>query len=165
MAHCDTPVILDISLRERQNLRSEQYFPWLQSGYWWHNCQFGLDGKLHTATAGSWMWSTQIRQTALGQLGKSALPRKKADRHRTKVMIDHKSLSEGLKRSLKYCQRPYIDIDIAFHQLWGKTVTLVGWFHSIGSISKPVKIPVDCSYESNSNWQWRKQYGKQLMQT
>ena len=32
----------------------------------------------------------------------------------------------------EYFQGPYIDIDIDFPQLWGKTLPQVGWFHSIG---------------------------------
>ena len=68
----------------------------------------------------------------LGQLGKSALSRKKADRDWTKVIVDHKALSEGHETSFKYCQGTFIDVDIYFHQLWGKTVPLVEWFHAIG---------------------------------
>ena len=48
----------------------------------------------------------------------------------TKSMVGHKTLSEGSKRSFIYCQRGSIEID--FRHLWGKTITLVGWFDSIG---------------------------------
>ena len=47
-------------------------------------------------------------------------------------MVDHKSLSEDGERSFKYWQQPYIDIDIDFYQLWGKTVALIRWFNEIG---------------------------------
>ena len=56
------------------------------------------------------------------QLRTSALSRVKADQDRTKVMINHKSLSEHGEMSFKYFQGSYIDINIDFHQLWCKMV-------------------------------------------
>ena len=39
----------------------------------------------------------------------------------------------GVARDLfEYCQGLYIDINKDFYQLGGKTVTMVGWFNSIG---------------------------------
>ena len=68
----------------------------------------------------------------LEQLGKSALPRKKVDRDRTKVMIDHKK-SEGRKRSFKCCQGSYMYIDIDLHQLsW--------WRHQMDTFSAVLPI-------------------------
>ena len=60
----------------------------------------------------------------LGHLGKSVLSRKKA----------------GRERSFKYCQEPYIDIEIHFHQFWGETVVFAGWFHTTGSVFTSIKI-------------------------
>ena len=68
----------------------------------------------------------------LGQLVTSALLRKKADRDRTKVMVDHKSLADDYGKSFKYFQGLYIDIGIDFHQLWSNPFALVNWFHKIG---------------------------------
>ena len=64
----------------------------------------------------------------LVQLEKSAFPRKKAARNWTNVMVDHKTLSEGC---FECCQVLCIGIDKIFTQLWGKTVALIGWFHTI----------------------------------
>ena len=74
----------------------------------------------------------ECSELLLGQLGKSALPQKKAHQDKTKAVVIPKSLSEYHRRLFKYCQGPYIGIDIDFHQLWGKAVTLVGWFNTIG---------------------------------
>ena len=41
-------------------------------------------------------------------------------------MVNHKSVSEGHERFFKYNQGPFIDIDIDFHQMWGKTGALQG---------------------------------------
>ena len=57
----------------------------------------------------------------------SALLRKKAGWDWTKVMVNHKTQLEAYDMGFKYFQGPYIGIDIDFHHLWGKTVTLVGW--------------------------------------
>ena len=61
------------------------------------------DGTLHTVTANSWIWSTQMYHTAFGGNWGNALPRKKTYRDRTAVMVDHKLLSEGRERSFRYC--------------------------------------------------------------
>ena len=61
------------------------------------------DGTLHTVTANSWIWSTQMYHTAFGGNWGNALPRKKTDWDRTAVMVDHKLLSEGRERSFRYC--------------------------------------------------------------
>ena len=79
--------------------------------------------NLHTVKAHTWMWSTQMRHIAFGAIEEISTP-KKADRSRIKVVIDHNRLS------FKHC----INIDMSFHHLWGKTVALVGWFHSICSV-------------------------------
>ena len=60
------------------------------------------------------------------QFGKSALPKKKADLDRTKVSVDHKTLSEGHERRDIYCHAAFIEIDTDFHQLREKTDALVG---------------------------------------
>ena len=62
----------------------------------------------------------------LRQLGKSALPRKKADQDWTKVMVDHKTFSVVHERSFEYCQGACIGIGINFHRLWDKWFALVG---------------------------------------
>ena len=65
------------------------------------------------------------------QLRKS-LPRKKADRDRTNMMVDHNALSNGRERPFEYWEGAYIDIGIGFYLLWGKIITLVVWLHTIG---------------------------------
>ena len=66
-------------------------------------------------------WATR----SLGQMGKSALSSKKVD------LVDLNSLSEGREITFRHCLEPYNDIGVDFHQLWDKTVSLVGWFHAI----------------------------------
>ena len=75
-------------------------------------------GNLYRVAAHSWMWSTRTRHVALWQLVKSALPREKARRDRTKVTVNHK-LCQGVAVSLLSIARGwlYIDIDIDFYQL------------------------------------------------
>ena len=68
----------------------------------------------------------------LGQLWKSALWRKKGDWDSTNAMVHHKPMPGGCATSFTYCEGDYIDIDMCYHQLWGKMFTLVGWFHTIG---------------------------------
>ena len=46
------------------------------------------------------MWSTQTRHTAFGAIGESALPRKKIESDKTKVMVDNTCLSEGREREM-----------------------------------------------------------------
>ena len=115
MVPCDNSLILDISLWERLRTDNQTISSIINILYWWHDCHFGFN--LHTATAHSWMWSTYC---LWGQLGESALQKRKADWGRTTMMVDHKSLSEGHEMSFKYCQGSYIDNSIVFHQLWGK---------------------------------------------
>ena len=63
------------------------------------------------------MWSTQMRHTDTGAIGgnQKEILRKKYGRDWSKVMGDRKSSSDGREKSTKYCQRPYIDIDIDIH--------------------------------------------------
>ena len=68
----------------------------------------------------------------LGQLKKSAFPRKKPEWDWTKVIVDHKTLSEGRERYFIYCQGTAIKIDLDSHQLWSETTILAEWFHSVG---------------------------------
>ena len=135
MAPCDTPMILDICLQKIPKPDNQKIFLIITSQILIGRF-FVLvwGGKLHTTTAHSLMWSIQCATLPLGQLRKSALPRKEGGRDRTAVMIDHKCLSGGRKRSFEYCQGLYIIIDIDCHQLWGKTVWVrtVRRFHSIG---------------------------------
>ena len=46
--------------------------------------------------------------------------------------INERSFSNPHPWSFEYCQGSCIKIDINFHQLWDKTVALIGWFHTIG---------------------------------
>ena len=55
-----------------------------------------------------YLWDNRVKSAILG---------KKDGRDRTKVMIECNGLSEGRKGAFKYCQGPYIDIYIDFHQL------------------------------------------------
>ena len=59
-----------------------------------------------TAECDQYKRATQL----LGQLGKSTIPRNKSDRDKTKVMIYHKTLSDGRDMPFEFCQGPYIDI-------------------------------------------------------
>ena len=132
MAPCDTPLILDIFLWERPKYNNRTTFSIITSRMLIGRiATLVLDGKLYTAMTHSWTRSTQMHHTALGQLGKSELLRKKAERVRTKLMVDHKSVLESREKTLKYCQVPYIAVDRDFHYLCGKTVALVKGFHSI----------------------------------
>ena len=79
------------------------------------------DANLHTAMAHSWLWSTEMHHTAF-----------RVDWDWTSVVIDHKILADGRKRSFKYHQGPFIDTYIASHQLCGKKVAPMGWFLIIG---------------------------------
>ena len=69
--------------------------------------------------------------TAFEAIGEINTPDVKADQDWTKVMIDHWTLSEGRESPFIYSQWA-TQINIDFRQMWGKRVTLVGWFHSIG---------------------------------
>ena len=60
----------------------------------------GWDGNFQTATVQDLMWFVQMRHTTFGAIGGISIPTKKADRVRTKVMVDHKILSEGNDRIL-----------------------------------------------------------------
>ena len=55
----------------------------------------------------------QCSTLLLRQLDKSTLPRNKADWGWTKVIVDHKTLSEGRERSFINCQLASIEIDPA----------------------------------------------------
>ena len=73
-------------------------------------------------------FSTHMRHTAFVGIWGYQRSRQK------RLMIDHKPLSDGHERSYVYCQGPYIDIGIDFHQLWGQTMALIGWFHTIAGL-------------------------------
>ena len=63
--------------------------------------------------------------------GKSRLPRRKnADQDWTKLIVDHRHLD--LEGSFEYIKEHYNYLSKNFHQLWGKTVALVRWIHTIG---------------------------------
>ena len=51
-----------------------------------------------------------------------------ADLDRTKVLVDHKTLSEGRGMPDIYCQLDFIQIEIAFYLLEHKTDAPVGLF-------------------------------------
>ena len=59
------------------------------------------------------------RLVPLGQLGKSALTRKKAGQPWTNLMSNHKTF-KAVTRGFFKCQGPCIDIDMNFHQLVDK---------------------------------------------
>ena len=86
------------------------------------------DGNMHTASGHS--WKAQMRHFAFDVTGAISTHEKQGWPVLDKVMIEHKSLSEGREMCFKYCQDPYIDIDIDFHLLCGKTGALAGWFHT-----------------------------------
>ena len=88
-------------------------------------------GNLDSVTAYICMRLTQMRHTAFEAIGKSALPWKRPT-GTARVLVDHGTLSEGRESSYIYSPWTSIKIDIDFHQLWDKTVALVGWFHRIG---------------------------------
>ena len=143
MAPSETPLILDISLWE--NPRQENWISfsiitgWLAVGM--ISITFS-DSNLHTTTAQSWMWSTQKRYTAFGAIGEISTQEKEGWPGLEKVMADHKPLPEGRQKSSKHCQGPYSDFDIDLHWSWGKTVELVGWFHTIGEPISTMAFPI-----------------------
>ena len=143
MASCDTPVILDISLREKPRRKNWISFSiitgWLAVGM--ISITFS-DSNLHTTTAHSWMWSTQKRHTAFGAIGEISTPEKEGWPGLEKVITDHKPLPEGRQKSSKHCQGPYNDFYIYLRRLWGKTVELVGWFHTIGEPISTMVFPI-----------------------
>ena len=47
-------------------------------------------------------------------------------------LIDIKTLGEGRDRSLIYCQKPALEIDIDFHHFWDIMIALVRWLYRIG---------------------------------
>ena len=130
MVPFDTPVILDTSLWES---------PWpenrtIQAGYWlawlplWFEMVICTQRRL-TAEPNV----ININASPCLQMDQSVLRGKKVEWGRIKVMVDHKSLSDGREMSFDYWQGPYIDNDKDVHQLLCKTmVALVGRFHSLG---------------------------------
>ena len=89
------------------------------------------DSNFHTLTAHSWMWSTQMCHTALGEIRHISATKKEGwpglDKSDGRPK---KKLSKGRERSFKYCQWPYININTHFHQLLDKMVAFGGWFHT-----------------------------------
>ena len=53
---------------------------------------------------------------AFGVIGEIGTPEKE-DQDWTTVTVDYKSLSEGHENFFKYCQGPYIDVDIDYKHL------------------------------------------------
>ena len=66
-----------------------------------------------------------------GALGEISTSEKEGLPGQEKVMVDDQSFPDGYESCFFILSELYVDIDIDFHQLWGKTVTLVGWFHTI----------------------------------
>ena len=62
------------------------------------------DGDLHIATTHSWMWSTQMRHTALGQLEKPTLPKKGQTGTEQKLSSTNNYRSECREKSFIYGQ-------------------------------------------------------------
>ena len=83
------------------------------------------------ATNLSCMWPTQIRHTAFWGKWGNQDSWGNADWNYTKVLVEHKALSEGHERSFTYCSMARIETDRDFHQLWCETFILVGWLYSI----------------------------------
>ena len=135
MAPCDTPLVLDISLWESPRPERLTLFSiitgWVVVDM--TSVMFS-DSNLHTAMAHSWMWSTQMRCTAFGAICEISTLEKECwpglDGHKWWPTI---KLCQRVARSfLNICQGLCIDFDIYFRKLWGKTVELEGWFHTIG---------------------------------
>ena len=131
MAHCDTSVKPDSSLWEGQK-SAKQIFSIIKG-----RILVGMittlvrHSNLHTVTAHSLMWWTQIRHTAIGATGEINVSEKEGWLKLVKVMMDHSTLSEGHENSSKCYQKPYADINIDFHQLRCKAIALLRWFHTI----------------------------------
>ena len=133
MAHCDTPVIRNISLWERKPTTRE-----LRTMISIIKCRilveinatYVSDGNLLTSSVHSWMRSSQMRHTSFGAIGEICiLFFFKFDRDWAKVMIDNKILSECRERSF-YLYYRWASIDKDFHQAkqyhwYGDSIQLV----------------------------------------
>ena len=138
MTPCDAPIILDISLGESpgavHQIMFKKVIGRLLVGV---ITKLVWDRNLHTVTAYSWMWSTQTGHTAFGTIGKTSPPDKKLTGTEQKWLSTIKLCQRVARGHL--CRGSPFEIDTDFHQRWGKTVALVGWFHSVGG-SVPVLL-------------------------
>ena len=109
---CDTPIILDFSLGESSRRENHTTFSRITVRI--------IIGMLPIRF--EMIICTQRRLTIecdqhkcatlhLGPFGKISTF-KKADRDWTKVIVDHKALSEGHETFFRYCQETFIDVDI-----------------------------------------------------
>ena len=62
------------------------------------------DGNLNTATAHSWMCSTQMWHIALQATVEISIPHKNSDSDRKQVIANHSTSLDGCKRSFMFCQ-------------------------------------------------------------
>ena len=72
-----------------------------------------------------------MRNATIGVIEEISTLEKKVDWDWTKVMTDRKTLSGSREMSFIYCQVAPVEIDIDFHQLWGETIEIARWLHSI----------------------------------
>ena len=153
-APCYTLIILNISLWENPRPNNQTILStitdrmaWLPP---WFEILICIQRRLQL---------NMIRQKCttlpLRQLGESAFLRKKADRDRTTVIVDHKKFVRGSREVFKILLRAYFDTDTDFHQMWGKKVALVGWFHSNGWQCMHLKM---CKMSTAINTSWTALY-------
>ena len=147
MTHCDTPVILDISLWEYPRPDNRMIITmitgWILVGMVttlvWH-------GNLCTATAHSWMCSAQIGRATFGVVGELNTPEKRLIRTGQKCWSTE-NFMRGSGEVLYI-----VEISIDFHQLWGETDARVWWFQRVGGSVTLASLLDQCTCRDTMPW-------------